>query len=369
MTDRLPVSFSEARTAASESFMAAFGALSCGVLVLDPAQHVCHVNPELIRMTGGHAAQWPGHSIRAIAQGTLAARLLGPDEAIPALDRSAHLELPAGNGGTIPVTAIARRGPRSTLYCSHVVITIVDCSDTHPEIDAFRERTRIMTELSDTVLEQALRLNKENEWLEQRVRERTAQVYEAHRETIFMLAVACEARDADTGAHVRRVQNWVERLALAMGLSESQAMDIGLAAILHDVGKVTIPDRILLKRGRLNADERHEIQQHTLRGEMLLGDKPHFETARQIARHHHENWDGSGYPDGLAREAIPLAARLVRAVDVFDALSHPRPYKDAWTIDAALEALQAGAGKQFDPQVATRLIELIEASRATIEQD
>lgn len=166
-----------------------------------------------------------------------------------------------------------------------------------------------------------------------------------------MLAVASEAKDADTGAHVRRIERYAEAMARELGLPESEVERIGYSAILHDVGKMQVPDEILKKPGSLTDDERDEIQQHTLVGERILSRLAFFDEARRIARSHHENWDGSGYPDGLAGEAIPLSARIVRLVDVYDGLTSRRAYKEAWSPELSADYIRRGAGTLFDPKL------------------
>jgi putative two-component system response regulator len=130
--------------------------------------------------------------------------------------------------------------------------------------------------------------------------------------------------------------------------------------MLHDVGKLHVPDRILRKPGRLTRAEWRIVQQHTIWGERILGSTDGFEMARTIARSHHENIDGSGYPDGLAGDAIPLVAKIVRIVDVFDALRSDRPYKPAWELDRCLEEIERDAGKVFDPDLAAEFLRLFE---------
>jgi putative two-component system response regulator len=207
-----------------------------------------------------------------------------------------------------------------------------------------------VTDLSDTILEQARALKNHASVLEDRVQHRTQELEEAHREAIYMLAAASEAKDGVTGDHVRRVEGLTARLALAMGVSSRAAERMGRAAVLHDVGKLHVPDDILKKPGPLSDAERAVMQQHTTAGEQILPDRPFYAQARHIARSHHENWDGTGYPDGLRGGDIPLAARLVHLADVFDALTHDRPYKLAWREAEAVAYIQAQAGKMFDPE-------------------
>src|SRR3954451_1068099 len=151
------------------------------------------------------------------------------------------------------------------------------------------------------------------------------------REAVMALARAAEAKDHSTGDHVVRVGDLAASLALRTGMSPTEAEDVGFAAMLHDVGKLHLPDSILQKPGALTAEEWEIVKQHTIWGERILGSSAGFELARRIARWHHENFDGTGYPDQLRGASIPLAARIVRVADVFDALASARPYKEAWS--------------------------------------
>jgi cyclic di-GMP phosphodiesterase len=189
--------------------------------------------------------------------------------------------------------------------------------------------------------------------LEERVRERTRELEEAQLETVFRLGLASEYRDDDTGAHVVRMALYVTALALASGQDKMQAELTGLAAKLHDIGKLGIPDSILLKPGRLTPEEFDVIKTHTLVGAKILsGAKTELlQLAEVIALNHHEKWDGSGYPNGLKGSEIPRVARMVAVCDVFDALTSARPYKEAWSIERAFDLLKAESGKHFDPDM------------------
>ncbi|RMF78497.1 MAG: HD domain-containing protein, partial [Planctomycetota bacterium] len=222
----------------------------------------------------------------------------------------------------------------------------------------FQERYAELSRLSDVILEQALDLKRYSSNLEEMVRARTAELHAANMDAIYMLAIASEAKDHDTGAHVRRIETYARRMARGLGLSEEQAECIGYSSILHDVGKFHIPDHILQKPGELTDEERALIESHTVAGERILGTNPFFETARLIARSHHENWDGSGYPDRIAGEDIPLPARIVRLVDVYDALVSERVYKTAWDPVQAVDLILQGAGELFDPKLTEVFAEL-----------
>jgi response regulator RpfG family c-di-GMP phosphodiesterase len=179
-------------------------------------------------------------------------------------------------------------------------------------------------------------------------------------EMLRRLALAAEYRDDNTREHTERVAALAARLGQRLGLSELAVTHIRHAAPLHDVGKIAIPDSILLKPGRLSAAEFEVVKTHAEAGARVLAeaDSELLEVAESIARSHHERWDGTGYPDGLRGESIPLVGRLVHVADVFDVLVHERPYKDAFSVeDAALE-ITGGAGSQFDPQVVEAFADL-----------
>lgn len=188
---------------------------------------------------------------------------------------------------------------------------------------------------------------------EQLVQERTADLARAHHEVVTRLAMAAEYRDDTTGEHTRRVGRTSARIARALGWSENQARILGVAARLHDVGKIGIPDSILLKSGKLTEAEFEQMKTHTLIGSRILsgGRSELLQMAEEIALTHHERWDGSGYPHGLSGENVPLTGRIVALADVFDALTQDRPYKRAWTTGEALAELQALAGSHFDPMI------------------
>ena len=198
------------------------------------------------------------------------------------------------------------------------------------------------------------------ERLEHAVNERTTELErttrelaESHHETLTRLALAAEYRDDDTQAHTYRVADTAARIALELGLERHEVKLIREAALLHDVGKVGIPDAILLKAGPLSGEEFDVVKTHPEIGRSILAGSRSgiLRAAEEIAAFHHEWWDGSGYPYGLVGEAIPLAARIVALADVFDALTHARPYKPAWPRAEALAEVRRLRGVQFDPAV------------------
>jgi cyclic di-GMP phosphodiesterase len=207
-------------------------------------------------------------------------------------------------------------------------------------------------------------IREQNQQLEQRVAERTRELEEAQMEILQRLAAAAEFRDDDTGRHTHRVGDLAALLAGEIGLSPVQVELIRRAAPLHDVGKIGIPDAILLKAGRLTNAERRVMQAHVTIGAAMLagGRSPLVQIAERIARSHHERWDGKGYPDGLGAEQIPIEARVVAVADFLDALTHDRPYRKAWSIQKTLDAIVAERGRHFDPRVVDALLILKRAA-------
>jgi CHASE2 domain-containing sensor protein len=192
-----------------------------------------------------------------------------------------------------------------------------------------------------------------NEVLEERVRERTHELHETQLELIRRLGQAAELRDENTGAHIERMSRLCQRLGLAAGMSPAEALTLRHASAMHDIGKIGVPDNILLKPGRLADGERVRMREHTTLGaDILAGSRsPLLQVAEVIARTHHERWDGAGYPAGLRGEEIPLPGRIAAVCDVFDALTGERPYKERWTARDALDEIVRERGRHFDPRL------------------
>lgn len=210
-----------------------------------------------------------------------------------------------------------------------------------------------------------LGLQSEKQVLEERVDDRQYELDVARLEMIERLAVAAEYRDDDTGEHLGRVGRNAALIAEAMGLAPDQAELLRRAAPLHDVGKIGIPDGILLKPGKLTAEEFERVKIHTTIGATILagGRSEMIRMAELIAHTHHERWDGSGY-HGLERAEIPLVSRIVTVADVFDALTHKRPYKRAWPVPDAVLEIISQSGKQFDPEVVDTFLQVIETEES-----
>jgi putative two-component system response regulator len=184
------------------------------------------------------------------------------------------------------------------------------------------------------------------------VRHATAEIFERERETLNKLARAAEFRDPETGAHILRMAHFSALIAREMGLDEDMQQALLIAAPMHDVGKLGTPDHILLKPGKLDADEFRIMKTHASIGYEILKDSasPYMQLAATIALSHHEKFDGSGYPQALAGDDIPLVGRIVAVADVFDALTSSRPYKAAWDVDRARNFIVDGRGAHFDPR-------------------
>lgn len=220
-------------------------------------------------------------------------------------------------------------------------------------------KARIRTHLS---LKHAMeRLANQNHTLDVRVKERTRELQETQLEIIYRLSRAAEFRDNETGMHIKRMSHMCRALAGELD-SDEETMDLLFnASPMHDIGKIGIPDRVLLKPGRLDPDEWEIMKTHTTIGAEILSGHPSLllKVGKLIALTHHEKWNGSGYPQGLSEYEIPLAGRIVSVCDVFDALTSDRPYKKAWPIDKALEEVKACSGTAFDPKIVDAFLRIL----------
>lgn len=226
--------------------------------------------------------------------------------------------------------------------------------------DSVEVKLRIKNLLETRALYRAL--HEQNAELEARVAARTEELETAKIEILERLALAAELRDDETGEHTQRVGRISALLAQALGLAEKSVDLIRRASPLHDIGKIATPDSILLKPEKLSDEEWKIMKRHTVVGARLLSNSiaATLQLAQTIARTHHERWDGTGY-EGLQGDDIPVCGRMVAVTDVFDALTHHRPYKDAWPVDRALDEISSQRGKQFDPRVVDAFLEISES--------
>jgi len=183
----------------------------------------------------------------------------------------------------------------------------------------------------------------------------------AYHNAVRMLCMAAEGKDENTASHLYRVQYYTEALALKAGVAIKEAEQMGVMSMLHDIGKLAVPDAILQKPGKLTEQEWEVMREHPLAGARILGDNPFYQLAREISAGHHENYDGSGYPKGLQADEIPLSAQIVKIADVFDALTTTRPYKEAWTMEKAIDYMSDLKGIQFSPSLMELFVELYQS--------
>ncbi len=211
-----------------------------------------------------------------------------------------------------------------------------------------------------TMRQQHIALQTKSNLLEGLVKTATVEIRAREKETLMRLARAGEHKDFDTAKHLQRMSLYSRVIAEAIGFNEEDAEIIELASPLHDIGKIGIPDSILLKKGPLDAEELKIMRKHPLIGYEILQDSPskYLQKGGEIALAHHERFDGTGYPHGLKGNEIPLSARIVAVADVFDALTSVRPYKEAWSIDNALEYIRNESGKHFDPELVTVMLSI-----------
>jgi PAS domain S-box-containing protein/putative nucleotidyltransferase with HDIG domain len=186
---------------------------------------------------------------------------------------------------------------------------------------------------------------------------------ELHADTVIMLAAVAEAHDRTTGEHLRSVRAITEALAQQLGYSEEDAAQIGLAAVLHDIGKIRVPEAILTRASSLGPEQWDVMKQHTVWGMDFLATRDRFLLAAQVARSHHERWDGGGYPDGLVGSQIPEEVAIVTVADSFDAMISQRPYRQPWPVERAIAEIKSCSGSQFSPRVAEALVHLYETGQ------
>jgi len=363
--------------------MAVLDVLYCGAVVHDRPGTILYVNDRLCQMMGRGRNQLIGASARRLYGDNGDSAFI--DEALAHFGerRDGEFYLPLADGGRLPVIASSAPMAAPPPLDLVQVVTLIEIARQKEVEQRLKDNYDFIVQMSNTVLEQALDLKEHSQRLEERIRQRTdqlrqanAQLHEANTElhdanmdAIYMLALASEAKDQETASHLRRIQCFTAALARRLGHGQADAQRLGHFALLHDVGKIHIPDDILKKPGPLTPDERRIMQHHAPAGERILSSRPFFATARRIARHHHENFDGSGYPDGAAGQAIPPEARIVHLVDVYDALTSRRVYKAPWPEERAIEEIRRSAGTMFDPEL-TRAFEALhsEGQLAQIRQ-
>lgn len=238
----------------------------------------------------------------------------------------------------------------------------------HKPIDPVEFRARLANIVQLSVVQR--QLAERADWLRSEVEKATAELRLREEEIIHRLAIAAGYKDKETSDHTIRMARYCRLIAEGLGFEEELCRDIELAAPMHDIGKVGIRDAVLLKPGKLDADERAHMNEHTAIGGAILGNSKSrlMRLASDIAETHHERWDGTGYPHGLSGEAIPLVGRIAAVADVFDALTTARPYKAAWTFEEAFAYLDEHAGSEFDPDCVKALREACARVAAMVQR-
>ncbi|OJX80971.1 HD domain-containing phosphohydrolase [Magnetospirillum sp. 64-120] len=270
------------------------------------------------------------------------------DYMMPVMDGHQFLgevrKLPGGRD--VPIVMITAAGERSV---RQKALELGATDFLTKPVDPTEVRVRLVNLLA--LRRNHLRLADRNRWLADEVRKATQAIFAREHELVVRLSRAAEFRDPETGGHIQRMAHYSELIAQGLGLAPDLCDLILRAAPMHDVGKLGIPDGILLKPGRLDEQEFHVMKRHPEIGHAILDGSASqlIAMGAEIALTHHEKWDGSGYPNGLAGEAIPLTGRVVAVADVFDALTSERPYKLAWTVEKARDFLVEGKGTHFDP--------------------
>ncbi len=322
------------------------------ILVIDDMPDNIEVLRGILRPEYRVLAATSGQEALELLEGGLAPDLILLDVMMPGMDGTQVCRALKSNPRTvdIPVIFVTARGDEQH-EGQGFELGAVDyiAKPVKPRIVLARVRTH-------------LALSDQQHVLESMVRERTDQLYTTRLKVIRTLGQAAEFKDNETGMHIVRMSKYSRELATAMGMPGNWTDLLYNAAPMHDIGKIGIPDAVLLKPGKLDPDELVIMRTHAEIGARIIGDPEGselFALAASVAMTHHEKWDGSGYPNGLSGEHIPLEGRIVAVADVFDALTSERPYKKAWTVDDALALLSQEKGRHFDPAIVDTFIEIL----------
>ena len=323
----------------------------------------------IVRVTLRRILEKEGYLCREAADGQEALDLLEDEPSELVLS---DIQMP-GMGGIELVKALQPRIPESSIIMVSSVEetgTAIECI----QLGAFGyvhkpfQPREILVQVNSALRRRMLEIEHRDRErvLAQKVREQTREIRESREEIAMRLISASEERDNETGMHVRRIGLYAAAMGTLLGWTQEQVDQIRAAAPMHDIGKIGVPDAILQKPGTLTDEEWVVMRQHTTMGARILqGSKVGFiRMATGIAQSHHEKWDGSGYPQGLSGSEIPLEARITAIVDVYDALSHKRAYKQSWTEERVLEVLRAGRGSHFDAELLDLFLENFESMKA-----
>ena len=320
------------------------------ILIVDDAPTNIMVLMDTLKQDYSILAARSGEQALKLAAGAPKPDLILLDVMMPGMDGYRTLEYLKSNPNTVSipvifVTALSDEGDQSKGLALGAVDFV--SKPFNPAIVKLR-------------IANQLELKRDRDDLDRLVRDRTKELVDTRLEIVNRLGRAAEYRDNETGLHIIRMSNYAKLIARSSGLSDDESELILHAAPMHDIGKIGIPDNILLKPGPLDSDEWKTMKTHCKIGADIIGNHSStlMKTAEAAALCHHERWDGSGYPRGLKGDAIPTIGRIIAVADVFDALTSKRPYKKAWKTDDAFEYIESQSGSHFDPAIARTFISL-----------
>jgi len=362
-----------------------------------PYHILCVDDEPMIREILRETLEQEGHRLSEAENGKVALEKMGhedfdlvlTDVKMPVMDGFTLMKNMGDLTDQIPVVVITSFGDIDVavdairLGAYDYIVKPFNISQVTIAVQRALERRRLLLEnlqykksLEHKVVEKTIDLIRKNKKLEQQAKLLEGllkDLRESYEATLDAMVSAIESRDCETKHHCRRVQVYAVMLAQRLGVSPEQLVDISYGALLHDVGKIGVPDSILLKPGKLTEDEWGVMRRHTVIGHQMISKIKFLRGAADIVLHHHERWDGQGYPNRVAGEKIPLGARIFSIIDTFDAITSKRPYKEALPVTTAREEIQRCAGTQFDPALVQEFLRIsdeeLREARARVEEE
>jgi len=362
-----------------------------------PYHILCVDDEPMIREILREALEQEGHRVSEAENGRIALDkvhednfdLIVTDVKMPVMDGFTLMKNLGDLTDQIPVVVITSFGDIDVavdairLGAYDYVVKPFNISQVTISVQRALERRRLLIEnlqykksLEQKVVEKTIDLIRKNKKLEQQAKLLEGllrDLRESYEATLDAMVSAIESRDCETKHHCRRVQVYAVMLAQRLGVSPEQLVDISYGALLHDVGKIGVPDAILLKPGKLTDSEWEVMRRHTIIGHQMISRIKFLRGAALIVLHHHERWDGGGYPHGIVGEKIPLGARIFSIIDTFDAMTSRRPYKEALPIEHARKEIKRCAGTQFDPRIVEEFLRIpdedLRGARAEVENE
>jgi len=362
-----------------------------------PYHILCVDDEPMIREILRETLEQEGHRLSEAENGKVALEKMGhedfdlvlTDVKMPVMDGFTLMKNMGDLTDQIPVVVITSFGDIDVavdairLGAYDYIVKPFNISQVTIAVQRALERRRLLLEnlqykksLEHKVVEKTIDLIRKNKKLEQQAKLLEGllkDLRESYEATLDAMVSAIESRDCETKHHCRRVQVYAVMLAQRLGVSPEQLVDISYGALLHDVGKIGVPDSILLKPGKLTEEEWGVMRRHTVIGHQMISKIKFLRGAADIVLHHHERWDGQGYPNRVAGEKIPLGARIFSIIDTFDAITSKRPYKEALPVKSAREEIKRCAGTQFDPALVQEFLRIsdeeLREARARVEEE